>query len=125
MVELVAQHGEDLTRGRLRQCLTGLALFRGGQEGDPTGEGIRDLGDLPGADLCCDVSQVSDGPAHRDPGHGGEITTADIEIHQAGTSALSELRGSHEGDGRGAYTPLGADDGGDRALATCSDLLPA
>ena len=99
MVELVAQHGEDLTRGRFRQHLTGLALFRGGQEGDPTGEGVHDLGDLPGADLRSDVGQVGDGTSHRDPGHGGEIATADIEIHQAGASALSELSGSHERDG--------------------------
>ena len=31
--------------------------------------------------------------------HGGEIATADIEIHQAGASALSEPSGSHERDG--------------------------
>ena len=125
VVELVTQHGEDLTCGRFRQHLTGLALFRGGQEGDPTGEGVHDLGDLPGADLRSDVGQVGDGTSHRDPGHGGEIATADIEIHQAGASPLSELRGSHESDGRGAHAALGADDGSDRALATCSDLLPA
>ena len=125
MVELVTQHGEDLPRGRLRQQFTGLALLRSGQKRDPAGQGVQDLGDLSGADLRCDVGQVGDGAAHRNAGHGGEVTTANIEIHQAGASSLSKLGGSHECDRRGAHAALGADDGGDRALTASGDLLPA
>ena len=125
MVELVAQHGKNLACGGLSKGLACFTLFWGGEKGDAAGERIHDFGNFSCTGLGCYVGQIGDGSTYRDTCHCSEIAAADIEIHQTGAGALSELRCSHECNRRCSHTSLGAHYGGNRALATRGELFSA